>query len=54
MNRIPIVDARTMERVLFRLGFVAERQRGSHVFNRHPDGRTTTFLIMRGGILRVP
>jgi predicted RNA binding protein YcfA (HicA-like mRNA interferase family) len=31
-----------MERVLVRLGFAAERQRGSHVFYRHPDGRTTT------------
>jgi len=37
-----MLDARTMERVLFRLGFTAERQRGSHVFYRHPDGRTTT------------
>lgn len=31
-----------MERVLLGLGFVAVRQRGSHVFYRHGDGRTTT------------
>jgi predicted RNA binding protein YcfA (HicA-like mRNA interferase family) len=31
-----------MERVLLHLGFQAVRQRGSHVFYRHPDGRTTT------------
>jgi predicted RNA binding protein YcfA (HicA-like mRNA interferase family) len=31
-----------MERVLLRLGFRAVRQKGSHVFYRHPDGRTTT------------
>jgi predicted RNA binding protein YcfA (HicA-like mRNA interferase family) len=31
-----------MEKLLFRLGFVAVRQKGSHVFYRHPDGRTTT------------
>jgi predicted RNA binding protein YcfA (HicA-like mRNA interferase family) len=31
-----------MERVLFRLGFEAVRQKGSHVFYRHPDGRTRT------------
>jgi predicted RNA binding protein YcfA (HicA-like mRNA interferase family) len=24
------------------LGFVVERRRGSHVFYRNPDGRTTT------------
>ena len=42
MSGLPIVDFRTMERVLNRLGFQAVRQRGSHVFYRHVDGRTTT------------
>lgn len=42
MSRLPLVDARTMEKLLLRLGFIAVRQRGSHVFYRHPDGRTTT------------
>jgi predicted RNA binding protein YcfA (HicA-like mRNA interferase family) len=31
-----------MDAVLLRLGFEPVRQRGSHVFYRHPDGRTTT------------
>jgi len=30
-----------MERLLLRLGFQRVRQRGSHVFYRHKDGRTT-------------
>ncbi len=42
MTRLPIVDCRTMEKVLFSLGFKSVRQKGSHVFYRHPDGRTTT------------
>jgi predicted RNA binding protein YcfA (HicA-like mRNA interferase family) len=42
VSKLPIVDARTMELVLRRLGFAAVRQKGSHVFYRHPDGRTTT------------
>jgi len=42
MTRVPIVDFRTMDRVLLRLGFKAIRQKGSHVFYRHLDGRTTT------------
>jgi predicted RNA binding protein YcfA (HicA-like mRNA interferase family) len=42
MIRLPVVNARTMERVLLHLGFSATRQKGSHVFYRHPDGRTTT------------
>jgi predicted RNA binding protein YcfA (HicA-like mRNA interferase family) len=31
-----------MDRVLLRLGFEPVRQKGSHVFYRHSDGRTTT------------
>jgi predicted RNA binding protein YcfA (HicA-like mRNA interferase family) len=31
-----------MEKFLTRLGFQVARQKGSHVFYRHPDGRTTT------------
>lgn len=42
MSRLPIVDFKMMEKVLYHLGFVAVRQKGSHVFYRHPDGRTTT------------
>jgi len=42
VSRLPIVDFRTMESVLLRLGFDRVRQKGSHVFYRHPDGRTTT------------
>ena len=42
MSRLPVVDLRTMEAVLLHLGFAAVRQRGSHIFFRHPDSRTTT------------
>jgi predicted RNA binding protein YcfA (HicA-like mRNA interferase family) len=34
MTRLPIVDAKTMEKALLRLGFAAVRQKGSHVFYR--------------------
>jgi predicted RNA binding protein YcfA (HicA-like mRNA interferase family) len=42
MTRLPIVDFKTMDKVLLYLGFQVVRQKGSHVFYRHPDGRTTT------------
>lgn len=42
MTRLPIVDFPRMEKLLLSLGFQAVRQKGSHVFYRHPDGRTTT------------
>lgn len=42
MSRLPVVNFREMEKVLLHLGFERVRQKGSHVFYRHPDGRTTT------------
>jgi predicted RNA binding protein YcfA (HicA-like mRNA interferase family) len=42
LSRLPIVGFKEMERLLLGLGFQAVRQKGSHVFYRHPDGRTTT------------
>jgi len=42
MTRLPIVDSKTMEKVLLHLGFKKVRQKGSHCFYRHPDGRTTS------------
>lgn len=43
-----------MERILLGLGFDATRQKGSHVFYRHPDGRTTTVPNHRGRDLPRP
>lgn len=54
MSKLPIVNAQTMERLLRKLGFVVVRQKGSHVFYRHPDGRTTTVPHHRGRDLARP
>ena len=48
MSRLPIVDAKTFEKVLLKLGFVIVRQKGSHVFYRHPDNRYTTLPHHKG------
>lgn len=42
MTRLPVADCKKMESILLHLGFQAVRRKGSHVFYRHPDGRTTT------------
>jgi predicted RNA binding protein YcfA (HicA-like mRNA interferase family) len=42
MTRLKLLTAPQLERLLFDLGFVEVRQKGSHVFYRHEDGRTTT------------
>ncbi|QKQ75326.1 type II toxin-antitoxin system HicA family toxin [Nostoc sp. TCL240-02] len=48
MSKLPIVNYQTMEKLLLNLGFEAVRQKGSHVFYRHPDGRTTTVPHHKG------
>jgi predicted RNA binding protein YcfA (HicA-like mRNA interferase family) len=42
VSRLKIIDAKTMEKVLYHIGFERVRQKGSHVIYRHTDGRTTT------------
>ena len=40
--KMPVVTPRMMSSFLEYLGFEEVRQRGSHHFFRHPDGRTAT------------
>jgi predicted RNA binding protein YcfA (HicA-like mRNA interferase family) len=42
MSKLPMANFKTMDKILRRLGFNVMRQKGSHVFYRHTDGRTTT------------
>lgn len=42
MSKLSIVPYKFMHRFLASQGFFISRQKGSHVFYRHPDGRTTT------------
>jgi predicted RNA binding protein YcfA (HicA-like mRNA interferase family) len=42
VTHLPIVDFKTMDKVLISWGFTNIRSKGSHYFYRHPDGRTTT------------
>ena len=48
MSKLPLVDAKTFEKLLLYLGFEIKRQKGSHVFYRHPDGRYTTLPHHKG------
>ena len=54
MTRLPILNAKSMERILLNLGFDRVRQKGSHVFYHHPDGRTTTLPHHSGRDLARP
>ena len=48
MTRLPVLNAKKIEKVIINLGFEPVRQKGSHVFYRHRDGRTTTVPFHAG------
>ncbi len=54
MSRLKLIDARRMEKLLLAEGFTKVRQKGSHAFYRHPDGRTTTVPHHKGRLLSRP
>ncbi len=54
MPPIPVINYRIMKNILLKLGFQKTRQKGSHVFFRHSDGRTTTVPNHKGRDLAVP
>jgi len=42
MSKLPLLKAQELAKVLLKMGFEQPRkQGGSHMFFRHPDGRTT-------------
>ena len=48
MSKLPIVTPTQMAKILRHLGFVLIRQKGSHAFFQHPDGRATVVPFHRG------
>ncbi len=42
MSKLPVTSAKELEKLLVKLGFQIIRQKGSHRFYKHPDGRYTT------------
>ena len=41
MSKLPSLTGKEVVSLLKKVGFIAERQRGSHVFLKHDDGRAT-------------
>jgi len=52
MSRLKIITAVQMCKLVENIGFMAIRQRGSHKFYRHSDGRTTTIPLHAGDLDR--
>ncbi len=54
MGNVPVLKPGEVCRLLEKRGFVAVRQRGSHVQYRHADGRGTTVPLHKGRDLAPP
>jgi predicted RNA binding protein YcfA (HicA-like mRNA interferase family) len=57
MSKLPSLTGRQVVKVLQKAGFTVIRQKGSHAFLRHPDGRSTVVPLHAGetvgpGLLR--
>ena len=50
MSRLVPVRSQVMVRILEQADFQFVRQRGSHAFYRHPDGRATVVPMHRGDL----
>ena len=48
MSKLPVLKPTELVRILQRLGFERIRQKGSHLYLRHPDGRATVVPIHKG------
>ena len=54
MTRLKVINSTKLEKLLLKSGFKKIRQKGSHAFYRHPDGRTTTIPHHSGRDLARP
>lgn len=51
MSKLPVLTGSGLISLLTSIGFVRKRQKGSHVFLGHPDGRATVVPIHQGETL---
>lgn len=51
MNKLPILSGTTVIKALEKIGFQAVRQKGSHIYLKHPDGRATVVPVHKGSDL---
>jgi predicted RNA binding protein YcfA (HicA-like mRNA interferase family) len=48
MSKLPSLKGKEVVSSLKKVGFIVERQRGSHVFLKHDDGRATVVPLHSG------
>ena len=47
-GKLPLLDAKELIKILNKLGFEVIRQRGSHIYLKHKDGRVTVVPLHSG------
>ena len=58
-NKIPVIRATQLSKTIQKMGFTFIRQKGSHMFYAHADGRTTVIpnhpseTLDRGLLLKI-
>lgn len=45
MPKLPVLKANELIKIIQKMGFEFVRQKGSHIFFRHNDGRTTVIPV---------
>ncbi|MBI4709952.1 MAG: type II toxin-antitoxin system HicA family toxin [Nitrospirae bacterium] len=48
MSKLPSLTGKEIIAILKKSGFFAERQKGSHIFMKHSDGRATVVPVHSG------
>lgn len=51
MSKLPSLKSNQLVKILLKLGFKKIRQKGSHTFFAHPNGRTTVVPMHQGRTL---
>ncbi len=47
-GKLPLLDAKELIKILNRMGFEIIRQKGSHIYMKHKDGRATIVPMHAG------
>jgi len=48
MSKLPILTGLELTKILEKVGFKTVRQKGSHIFLKHQDNRTTIIPVHKG------
>ncbi len=51
MSKLPLLSAKQLIKILKKMSFTLKRQKGSHAFFEHPDGRTTLVACHQGEVI---